>query len=51
MDYGNQFSVTKSFYSWYVENSRMDLNDRFDEEKNGCTTKDVGYKKQFKMVV
>ena len=48
MDYGNQFSVTKSFYSWCVENSRMDLNDRFDEEKNGCTTKDVGYKSNLK---
>lgn len=44
MNYGNQFSVTKSFYDWCVENSRMDLNDRFDEVKNGCTTKDVGYK-------
>ena len=44
MEYGNQFSVTKSFYDWCVENNRMDLNDRFDEEKNNCTTKDVGYK-------
>ena len=44
MNYGNQFSVTKSFYDWCVENNRMDLNNRFDEEKNGCTTKDVGYK-------
>lgn len=26
----------------------MDLNDRFDEEKNGCTTKDVGYKSNLK---
>ena len=33
MEYGNQFSVTKSFYDWCVENNRMDLNDRFDEEK------------------
>ena len=43
MKYGNQFSVVKSFYDWCVENNRMDLNDRFDEEKNCCTTKDVGY--------
>ena len=48
MEYGNQFSVTKSFYDWCVENDRMDLNDRFDEEKNGCTTKDVGYKSNLK---
>ena len=44
MEYGNQFSVIKSFYDWCVENNRMDLNERFDEEKNGCTTKNVGYK-------
>ena len=43
MKYGNQHSVVKSFYDWCVENNRMDLNDLFDEEKNGCTTKDVGY--------
>lgn len=48
MVYGNQFSVTKSFYDWCVENDRMDLNDRFDEHKNGCTTKDVGYKSNVK---
>lgn len=36
--------VTKTFYDWCVENNRMDLHDRFDEEKNRCTTKDVGYK-------
>ena len=36
--------VVKTFYDWCVENNRIDLNDRFDEEKNGCTTKDVGYK-------
>lgn len=48
MEYGNQFSVTKSFYDWCVENNRMDLNDRFDAEKNGCTTKDVGYKSNLK---
>lgn len=48
MEYGNQFSVTKSLYDWCVENNRMDLNERFDEEKNGCTTKDVGYKSNLK---
>lgn len=48
MEYGNQFSITKSFYDWCVENNRMDLNDRFDEKKNGCTTKDVGYKSNLK---
>ena len=48
MGYGNQFSVTKSFYDWCVENNRMDLNDRFDEEKNGCTAKNVGYKSNLK---
>lgn len=48
MEYGNQFSVTKSFYDWCLENNRMDLNDRFDEEKNGCTTKEVGYKSNLK---
>lgn len=48
MKYGNQFSVTKSFYDWCVENNRMDLNDRFDEDKNGCTTKEIGYKSNLK---
>ena len=48
MKYGNQFSVIKSFYDWCIENDRMDLNNRFDEEKNGCTTKDVGYKSNLK---
>ena len=33
---------------WCIENNRMDLNDRFDEEKNGCTTKEVGYKSNLK---
>lgn len=40
--------VEKTFYDWCVENNRMDLNDRFDEDKNGCTTKDVGYKSNLK---
>lgn len=44
MKYGNQHKSTKSFYDWCIENNRMDLNDRFDEEKNNCSTKDVGYK-------
>lgn len=35
--------IKKSFYDWCVENNRMDLNDRFDEEKNGCTTRDVNF--------
>lgn len=48
MKYGNQHSVTKSFYDWCIENDRMDLNDRFDVEKNQCTTKDVGYKSNLK---
>lgn len=43
MEYGNQFSVTKTFYDWCVENNRLDLIDRFDIDKNGCTTKDIGY--------
>ena len=32
MEYGNQFSNVKTFYEWCVENNRMDLNDRFDED-------------------
>lgn len=48
MKYGNQHEVTKSFYDWCVENNRMDLNDRFDEGKNCCTTKEVGYKSNLK---
>jgi len=48
MKHENQFSVTKSFYDWCVENNRMDLNDRFDEEKNNCSTKEVGYKSNLK---
>lgn len=43
MEYGNQFNVTKTFYEWCVENNRLDLNERFDIEKNGCTTNDIGY--------
>ena len=35
--------VTKTFYDWCIEHNRMDLNDRFDVEKNRCTTKDIGY--------
>lgn len=44
MKYGNQFSVAKSFYDWCVENNRMDLNERFDEERNECSSKEVSYK-------
>ena len=40
--------VTKTFYEWCIENNRMDLNYRFDEIKNGCTTKDIGYKSNLK---
>jgi len=40
---------TKSFYDWCVENSRIDLNDRFDEEKNGCASKDISCKSNKKM--
>lgn len=43
MEYGNQYNHTKSFYDWCIENNRMDLNDRFDEELNQCTSKDVGF--------
>ena len=45
---GLDIRVTKTFYDWCVENNRMDLNDRFDEEKNGCTTKDIGCKSNLK---
>lgn len=38
----------KSFYDWCVENSRMDLNDRFDEEKNLCMTNSIGYQSNLK---
>lgn len=48
MEYGNQFNNTKTFYEWCVENNRMDLNDRFDEELNQCTSRDVGYKSNAK---
>lgn len=48
MELKNQTVIAKSFYDWCVENSRMDLNDRFDEKKNGCTTRDVGYKSNLK---
>lgn len=48
MKYGNQFSITKSFYDWCVDNNRMDLNDRFDEDKNQCTSREVGYKSNLK---
>lgn len=36
--------INKSFYDWCIENNRMDLNDRFDEMKNGCSSKDISYK-------
>ena len=42
-------SVSKSFYDWCMENNRMDLNDRFDIDKNGRTTKDISYKSNKKM--
>lgn len=45
---GMDIRVIKTFYDWCVENNRMDLNNRFDEVKNGCTTKDVGYKSNLK---
>lgn len=45
---GLDVRVIKTFYDWCIENNRMDLNDRFDEDKNGCTTKDVGYKSNLK---
>lgn len=48
MEYGNQYNNVKSFYEWCLENNRMDLNNRFDIELNGCTTKDVGYKSNLK---
>ena len=44
MKYGNQFSVTKSFYDWCIENDRMDLNNRFDEEKMVALQKKLGIK-------
>lgn len=34
----------KSFYDWCVENNRMDLHNRFDIEKNKCSSKDVSYR-------
>lgn len=37
-------SIKKSFYDWCIENNRMDLNDRFDTDKNNCTSKEVSYK-------
>ena len=36
--------MTKSFYDWCIENNRMDLNDRFNEEENMCSSKDVSFK-------
>lgn len=41
--------ISKSFYDWCVENNRMDLNDRFDEIKNMCLSKDVSYKSNKKL--
>ena len=41
--------INKSFYNWCVENNRMDLNDRFDEVRNGCTSKDISYKSNKKL--
>ena len=40
--------ISKSFYDWCIENNRLDLNDRFDDCKNGCTTKEVGCKSNSK---
>ena len=36
--------IKKSFYDWCIENNRLDLNDRFDEDKNNCSPKNVSYK-------
>ena len=43
MKHGNQFGAAQTLYDWCVENNRMDINDRFDEELNHCTSKDVGF--------
>lgn len=40
--------IKKSFYEWCIENDRMDLNDRFDINKNNCTTKDIGFRSNLK---
>lgn len=44
MEYGNQFSVIKSFYDWCVENNRMDLLSRWNYELNKISPKEVGFK-------
>ena len=44
MEYGNQFSIIKTFHDWCIENNRMDLDERFDVDLNKCTTSDIGYK-------
>lgn len=43
VEYRNQFNITKTFYDWCIENDRLDLINRFDINKNGCTSKDIGY--------
>lgn len=40
--------IKQSFYDWCVKNIRMDLNDRFDEDKNECSSKEVSYKSNTK---
>lgn len=36
--------ITKSFYDWCIETNRMDLYERFDEERNMCSSRDVSYR-------
>lgn len=49
MEYGNQFSVTKSFYDWCVENNRMDLLSRWNYTLNEVLPQEVGYKSNKKI--
>ena len=41
----------KSFYDGCIENNRQDLLDRWDEELNGCSPKEVSYYTNKKNVV
>ena len=36
--------IKNSFYDWCIEHNRIDLNDRFDTDKNNCSTKEISCK-------
>lgn len=43
MEYGNQFSATKTFYDWCIENNKQIYLDNWNYELNKSTPQEIGY--------